>query len=152
VRTAFIVGFPGETVEQFEHLLSFVDEAGFDYGGGFVYSPEEGTSAAVLQPRVRRSVALERLNRLSALLGERSERGHQSAVGSRVEVMIDSLDPEDAGEGATAVGRTAGQAPEVDGVTYVEGDLPQNIAPGDVVTATVSAAMGYDFAGTYDAS
>jgi ribosomal protein S12 methylthiotransferase len=152
VRTAFIVGFPGETVEQFEHLLSFVDEAGFDYGGGFVYSPEEGTSAAALQPRVRRSIALERLNRLSALLGERAERGHQSTVGSRVEVMIDSLDSEDAGEGATAVGRTAGQAPEVDGVTYIEGDLPQDIAPGDVVTVTVSAAMGYDLAGTYDAS
>ena len=152
VRTAFIVGFPGETVEQFEHLLDFVDEARFDYGGGFVYSPEEGTSAAVLQPRVRRSVALERLNRLSALLGERAECGHQSVVGSRVKVMIDSLDPEDAGEGATAVGRTAGQAPEVDGVTYVEGHLPGDVAPGDVVTVRVSAAMGYDLAGTYDAS
>jgi len=152
VRSAFIVGFPGETDEQFEHLLDFVDEAGFDYGGGFVYSPEEETSAALLQPHVRRSVALERLNRLSALLGERAERGHQSAVGSRVEVMIDSLDAEDAGEGATAVGRTCGQAPEVDGVTYIEGDLPESIAPGDVVTVRVSAAMGYDLAGTYDAS
>ena len=66
--------------------------------------------------------------------------------------MIDSVDPEEAGEGMAAVGRTAGQAPEVDGVTYVEGELPEGTVPGDVVTVTVSAAVGYDLVGACDAS
>lgn len=152
VRSAFVVGFPGETEEHFEHLLGFVEEAGFDYAGGFVYSPEEGTAAAALRPRIRPAVARERLNRLNALLQERSEQEHQRMVGAQVEVMIDSLDAEEAGEGATAVGRTAGQAPEVDGVTYVEGDLPEGTVPGDVLNVTVSVAPGHDLVGTCHAS
>jgi len=152
VRSTFIVGFPGETDEEFERLLAFVDKAGFDYAGGFVYSPEEGTSAAAFRPRVRLPVARDRLNRLSAVLAARAENEHQRLVGSRVAVMIDSVDPEEAGEGIMAVGRTAGQAPEVDGVTYVEGDLPEGTEPGDVVTMTVSAAVGYDLVGMCDAT
>ena len=152
VRSAFITGFPGETAEHFEHLLDFVDASGFDYAGGFVYSPEEATAAAGLKHRVRRSVARERLNRLNALLGACAEREHQRLVGSSVEVMIDSLDPEDTGEGVAAVGRTGGQAPEVDGVTYVEGDLPEDLAPGDILMVRVEAALGYDLVGSCDAS
>jgi len=147
VRSAFIVGFPGEREEHFEHLLSFVEKAGFDYGGGFVYSPEEGTAAAKLRPRVRPAVARGRLNRLAALLETRSEYEHRRMVGSRVEVMVDSLDVDHVVEGAVAVGRTAGQAPEVDGVTYVEGYLPEGTKPGDVIEVTVSATVGYDFFG-----
>jgi ribosomal protein S12 methylthiotransferase len=152
VRSAFIVGFPGETDDQFEHLLAFVEEAGFDHAGGFVYSPEEGTSASVLKPRVRRLVAQDRLNRLTAQLGVRAESVHQGLVGSQVTVMIDSRDPEETGEGMAAVGRTSGQAPEVDGVTYIEGDLPEEIGLGDVVKVTVGAVLGYDLVGRFDAS
>jgi ribosomal protein S12 methylthiotransferase len=152
VRSTFIVGFPGETDDQFEHLLAFVDDAGFDHAGGFVYSPEEGTSASALKPRVRRLAAQDRLNRLTAQLGARAESVHQGLVGSGVTVMIDSRDPEETGEGMAAVGRTSGQAPEVDGVTYVEGDLPEEIGPGDVVTVTVGAVLGYDLVGRFDAS
>jgi len=93
-------------------------------------------------------VARGRLNRLAALLETRSEYEHRSMVGSRVEVMVDSLDVDDVVEGAVAVGRTAGQAPEVDGVTYVEGYLPEGTKPGDVIEVTVSATVGYDFFGT----
>jgi ribosomal protein S12 methylthiotransferase len=152
IRSAFVVGFPGETEEQFEHLLAFADEAGFDHAGGFIYSPEEGTSAASLRRRVGGQVARGRLNRLNALLAARAEGEHQGLIGSRLDVMIDSLDPEEAGEGMVTVGRTGGQAPEVDGVTYVEGELPEGIAPGDLVTVTVSDALGYDLIGTCDAS
>jgi ribosomal protein S12 methylthiotransferase len=152
VRSTFIVGFPGETEAQFEELLSFVDEAGFDHAGGFVYSPEEGTVAAGLRPRVRASVARDRLARLTSLLEARAESGHRRLVGSRIPVMIDTLDPEETGEGNTALGRTEGQAPEVDGVTHLEGDLPEGARPGDVVPVVVSAALGYDLVGTYDAS
>jgi ribosomal protein S12 methylthiotransferase len=152
VRSTFIVGFPGETDDQFEHLLAFVDEAGFDHAGGFVYSPEEGTSASALKPRVRSRVAQDRLNRLTGHLGARAESVHQGLVGSQVTVMIDSRDPEETGEGMAAVGRTSGQAPEVDGVTYIEGDLPEEIGLGDVVTVTVGAVLGYDLVGRLDAS
>lgn len=150
VRSTFIVGFPGETAGQFEALLDFVGDAGFDHAGGFVYSPEEGTTAAGLKPPVRRSVARERLNRLTDLLGARAELRHRRLIDSRVEVMLDSRDPEDLDEGVAAVGRTAGQAPEVDGVTYVEGDLPDRFGPGDIVRVKVTDAMGYDLVGTYD--
>lgn len=150
VRSSFIVGYPGETEEHFEHLLDFVKHAGFDYAGGFVYSPEEGTAAEKLRPRVRRSMALDRLNRLNGLLQAGAEEKHQAFVGTETEVMIDSLDPEDTGEGVVAVGRTAGQAPEVDGVTYIEGGIPRGSVVGDMVRVTVSAAVGYDLVGVCD--
>ncbi len=152
LRSAFIVGFPGEREADFEELMHFVEAAEFDYAGGFIYSPEEGTAAAELKPRVRGVVARDRLNRLNALLACSSESKHQALVGSRVEVLIDSVDPEDVEPGVAAVGRTEGQAPEVDGVTYVEGTLPAGTEAGDVVTVTVSAAAGYDLIGTYYAS
>ncbi len=152
VRSTFIVGFPGETEDQFEVLLNFVGQAGFDHGGGFIYSPEEGTPAVTLRPWVRSAVARRRLNRLTALLLGCAEDRLGRLVGSRVTVMVDALDPEDAGEGISAVGRTEGQAPEVDGVTYIEGDLPEGTGPGDEVGVTVCAVVGYDLIGTVDAS
>ena len=150
VRSTFIVGFPGETAKQFETLLAFVSAAGFDHAGGFVYSPEEGTSAAKLGSRVRRSIARERLNRLTDLLGSQAELRHRGLVGSRVDVMMDSRDSEELDEGVAALGRTAGQAPEVDGVTYIEGELPQSLRLGDIVTVRLTNAMGYDLVASYD--
>jgi ribosomal protein S12 methylthiotransferase len=152
LRSAFIVGFPGESEQQFEELLAFVEDAAFDYAGGFVYSPEEGTAAAELRPHVRKGVARDRLNRLNALLACCTEQKHQALVGSQVAVMIDSLDPDDVKEGVAAVGRTEGQAPEVDGVTYIEGRLPLGAEVGDIVMVSVTAAAGYDLVGTCDAS
>ena len=97
-------------------------------------------------------MAVGRLNRLSRLLEACAERKHQAAVGSTVEVLVDSLEPEDAAGEVVAVGRTAGQAPEVDGVTYIEGEIPQGTEIGDIVRVTVSAAVGYDLVGVCDAS
>jgi len=152
IRSTFIVGFPGETEKHFERLLEFVEKARFDHAGGFVYSPEEGTRAASLMPGVAQSVAEDRLNRLNALLAGRAECEHERLVGRRLGVMIDSVDPDEAGIGMAAVGRTAGQAPEVDGVTYVEGGLPEGSGPGDVVSVIVNAAVGYDLVGACSAS
>lgn len=144
VRSTFIVGFPGEQEKHFQHLLEFVEEAVFAYAGGFVYSPQEGTAAAELRPRVHSTTAIARLNRLNALLADCSSRFHQSLVGSRVRVMVDSLDPEELVEGTIAVGRTMGQAPEVDGVTYLEGGLPEGVKVGETVEAIVTEVWGYD--------
>jgi ribosomal protein S12 methylthiotransferase len=148
LRSAFIVGFPGETETHFEHLLDFVREAEFDYAGGFIYSPEEGTAAARLRPRVPRRVARERLNLLNRVLGEVAERVHARRIGSTVDVMIDAVGGDDPGEGPEAIGRTKGQAPEVDGVVHVEGPLPDGTSVGDVIRVTIDAAVGYDFIGT----
>ena len=151
VRSAFIVGFPGETDLQFEHLLAFVREAEFDYAGGFVYSPEEGTPAARLKPQVPKRVARERLNRLNQVLAEVAEAIHGRQVGTTVDVMIDAMGGDEQGEGPEAVGRTRGQAPEVDGVVHIEGTLPDGVNVGDVIKVTIDAAIGYDFVGTCDA-
>ncbi len=148
VRSTFIVGFPGETEEQFEELLEFVNEAAFDYAGAFIYSPEEGTAAAGLRPRVSKRIAMDRLNRLNAALVSRSESEHMRLVGSVVEVMIDSLDVEDLGGSVSAIARTAGQAPEVDGVTYIEGKIPEGLGPGDLVEVTIVGAAGFDLIGS----
>ena len=150
LRSAFIVGFPGETEACFEHLLDFVREAEFDYAGGFIYSPEEGTAAAGLRPRVPRRIARERLNRLNQVLGEVTERVHARRVGSSVDVMIDMLGGEDPCDAPEAVGRTKGQAPEVDGVVHVEGALPGGTRVGDVITVTIEAAVGYDLIAVCD--
>ena len=162
VRSTFIVGFPGETEQQFQALLEFVDEAGFDHAGGFIYSPEEGTEGALLRPRVSRRIALDRLNHLTALLAARAEEERGRSVGSRVEVMVDEVrlgvvDPtedeaREEDDETVAVGRTEGQAPEIDGVTYIEGSLPPHMQPGDVVSVMVTDAVGYDLIGRVDAS
>jgi len=151
VRSTFIVGFPGETEEHFEHLLAFADEAGFDHAGGFVYSPEGGTPAAGLRPRVRRAVARDRLNRLNAVLAARAEEVHRRMLGARVDVLVDLVEAGEQGEDV-AVGRTCGQAPDVDGVTYVEGALPPGVQAGDLVEAVMTAAVGFDMVGIVDAS
>jgi ribosomal protein S12 methylthiotransferase len=147
LRSAFIVGFPGETEDHFEHLLEFVAAAEFDYAGGFIYSPEEGTQAARLGPRVPRSVARERLNRLNNVLAQTAERAHAQHAGSAVEVMVDSIGDDGLGYGAQAMGRTGSQAPEVDGVVYIEGGLPEGTRVGDVITVMISASVGYDYVG-----
>jgi ribosomal protein S12 methylthiotransferase len=148
LRSAFIVGFPGESEAHFEHLLDFVREAEFDYAGGFIYSPEEGTPAARLKPGVARRVATERLNRLDRVLGEVAELVHARQVGWAVDVMIDAIGGEEACDEPEAVGRTRGQAPEVDGVVHIEGRLPEGARVGDVIRVTLDAAVGYDFIGT----
>ncbi len=153
VRSTFIVGFPGETEEHFQQLLDFVDDMGFDHAGGFVYSPEEGTVGATLRPRVRKRVAIERLNRLTELLALRAQDVHGRLLGKSLPVMIDALGPfgDDEGEsGVAAVGRTEGQAPDVDGVTYIEGALPEGVRPGDVVSVTMTDAVGHDMIGRCD--
>ena len=152
VRSAFIVGFPGETEAHFEHLLEFVREAEFDYAGGFIYSPEDGTRAARLRPVVPKRVARERLNRLNQVLAEVAEGSHARQVGSTVDVMIDAIGGDDQVEGPEAVGRTKGQAPEVDGVVHIEGPLPDGARVGDVIKVTIDAAIGYDLVGTCDCS
>jgi ribosomal protein S12 methylthiotransferase len=131
-RSNFIVGYPGETEEDHDALLAFVDEAQLDWCGFFAFSEEQGTFAAGLEAKIDRSLIDERL----AELRERQETitwaRRDELVGSRVEVLVDE----------PGVGRSHREAPEIDGVIMV----PKTLEPGAFASLTVTAALGPDLA------
>lgn len=139
LRTTCLVGFPGETDEAFEHLLSYVREAEFDQLGVFCFSPEEGTAAAKMEGAVPPDVARRRRARLMRAQKKVVETKLAKLVGEKIEVML--VAP--AGEKGQWRARARFQAPDVDGETLVSG-APRSARPGDVLSATVLAASGYD--------
>ncbi len=144
LRTTFIVGFPGETEEQFEHLLAFVELQRFDHVGVFTFSPEEGTAAASLSDPVPPEVAVARRDRLMALQQPIAAARNALAVGRIVDVLIEQENPS-SGE---MLGRSARFAPEVDGVVTVHpGRGGLCAAPGTMVPVRITAADTYDLIG-----
>jgi ribosomal protein S12 methylthiotransferase len=144
LRTTFIVGFPGETEEHFQHLLQFVAEQRFDHVGVFTFSPEEGTAAASLPDPVPAEVAQERRDRLMALQQPIAAARNQAWVGRVVDVLIEQENPA-TGE---MIGRCARFAPEVDGeVRIVPGPGGLCAAPGTLVPVRITAADVYDLQG-----
>lgn len=138
IRSTFIVGFPGETDEQFEGLLDFLREAKLDRVGCFAYSTIEGAAANAFPNQVPEEVKEERRARLMALQAEISAERLARRVGRVERVLID--EPED--EDGVAVGRTASEAPEVDGVVYVTTKRP--VIPGDFVDARIVRTEEHD--------
>jgi ribosomal protein S12 methylthiotransferase len=134
LRTTFIVGFPGETEEDFAQLLDFVAESRFDRVGIFRYSDEDGTAAAALDGKVPRSVARERYRRLAKLQGGIQAEKLGGLVGSEAQVLVDTA----IGAGR-ARGRLASQAPEIDGVVFLRGS---GLAPGQLVPARITGVRG----------
>ncbi|GAB4263280.1 MAG: 30S ribosomal protein S12 methylthiotransferase RimO [Deferrisomatales bacterium] len=139
LRTTAIVGFPGETEAEFETLLEFVRRVRFHHLGAFLYSPEEGTPAERLRPRVPGRVAMERWEHLLDVQAEISAQRNREWLGRRVQVLVEGVDEEDA-----VVGRTYGQAPEVDGTTRLLRLPPGGAAIGAFVEARVVGASEYD--------
>jgi ribosomal protein S12 methylthiotransferase len=142
IRTTCLVGFPGETDEEFRELLRFLEEAQFDRLGAFAYSPQEGTRATQFEDDVPDGVKRERLEELleiqRAISGERLAR----FVGREAEVLVDRVaDPDESG--ATHVGRVKWQADDVDGVTYVTSG--GWATPGSIIQARITASEDYDF-------
>jgi len=142
IRTTCLVGFPGETEEDFRALVAFLEEAQFDRMGAFAYSPQDGTRAMQYENDVEEIVKQDRLAEVvevqRAISAERLER----FVGREVDVLVDRVtDPDE--NGATQVGRVQWQADDVDGVTYLErGGWAQ---PGGFVRARITASEDYDF-------
>ncbi|MEN8184104.1 MAG: 30S ribosomal protein S12 methylthiotransferase RimO [Myxococcota bacterium] len=134
LRTTFIVGFPGETEEDFEELLDFVRDARFDRLGVFRYSDEEGTAAYAFEEKVPRAVARERYRRLTDLQHGIMRETLEGLVGSEARVLVD-----EAGPGGVR-GRLSSQAPEIDGVVFLKGDA----APGDLVPARITGVREVD--------
>jgi ribosomal protein S12 methylthiotransferase len=139
LRTTFIVGFPGETDEHFEHLLQFVQRHEFDHVGVFTFSPEEGTPACNLPNQLPQAVMDKRRDALMALQQPISLKKNQAEIGQVVDVLIEQEHPE-TGE---LVGRSARFAPEVDGLVYVRGSAPL----GSLVPVAIADADIYDLYG-----
>lgn len=138
VRSTFIVGFPGETDEEFEELLDFVAAAGLAAAGVFVFDPQEGTAAAGLPGAVDAEVAFARAARLGAAIDEQAALFWQALEGHRLEVLVERGSRRADGEG---VGRCALQAPDIDGRVLLSGAPTRR---GEVVECTVVGAAGYD--------
>lgn len=136
LRSTFIVGFPGETEEEFQMLLDFIDKAELDRVGCFKYSPVEGAKANELPDLVPEEVQEERFQRFMELQQQVSIRKLARKVGKEMLVLIDEVDE----EGAT--GRSAADAPEIDGLVYLNGET--GLKPGDMVKVRIDEADEYD--------
>lgn len=144
LRSTFIVGFPGETEDDVDELVEFVAEAGFDHAGVFAYSPEEGTKAALLPGQVAPEIVAERVTRVGQALIDSGEAAAAGRVGTHVRVLVESLSAEEGPEGTWGAGRTCGQAPDIDGVTFLTGPLPTEAQTGELVDGVVEEAAGHD--------
>ena len=141
LRTTLITGFPGETKEQHEELMEFVDEMEFDRLGVFTYSPEEDTPAAVMPGQIDEAVKEERQAELMELQQEIAFDTAESMVGKEVLVMIEG---KVADENAY-VGRTYRDAPNVDGLIFINTD--EELLSGDFARVKVTGALDYDLIG-----
>ncbi len=140
-RTAFIVGFPGETDAMYENLTRFVTEQEFDRVAVFGYSDEEGTPAVAFDDKVDASVIAERRTALLALQDDIAQAKGRDLIGSTREVLVDGPSEE---HELVLEGRHEGQAPEIDGVVYLN---ETEAEPGDVITVQLTDAVGYDLVG-----
>ena len=141
LRTTFIVGFPGETDQDFAELSTFVRDVGFDHVGVFAYSHEEGTRAHSLADTVPEPIKQQRRQRLMALQKRIVARRQRERLGQTAPMLIDGPSPEHA---LVVQARLEGQAPGIDSVVYLtECDLSA-AAAGRLITATIVGAHGYD--------
>jgi ribosomal protein S12 methylthiotransferase len=140
LRSTFIVGFPGETEEEFSELLAFLEEAEIDRAGCFKYEPVRGAPANDLGSPVADELKEERYHRFMQAQQAISARKLKRKVGTREQVMIDKV------EKGAAVGRTRGDAPEIDGSVYVSARRPLRV--GEIVSVKIERADAYDLHGT----
>jgi ribosomal protein S12 methylthiotransferase len=137
IRTTFLVGYPGETDEEYQALYDFVNEIRFDRAGAFQFSFESGTTSAPLGDPVPASVKQERYDRLMELQQNISLQVNQSYVGKTLDVLIEGFD------NGISVGRSYRDAPEIDGYVIVEGKAKV----GEIVPVRIGGAMAYDLTG-----
>ncbi len=139
LRTTLMVGFPGETDEQFENMRQFIVDHPFDRIGTFAFSPEDGTKAADMPDQVDESVKLHRLKALMETQQAISKQRNQRRVGSTVEVLIEGY------ENGRAFGRSYAEAPDVDGRVYLETGTALPV--GSYIRVKLTGALEYDMIG-----
>ena len=139
LRSTFIVGFPGETEEEFEELLDFLEEAQLDRVGAFMYSPVDGAVANELPDHIPPAVQEERLGRLMQLQAEISAGRLKLKVGKTLQVLVDEVDEEG------AIARSWADAPEIDGMVYINDG--QELEVGQVVNVQITHSDEHDLWG-----
>ena len=142
LRSTFIVGFPGETEEDFQLLLDFLKEAQLDRVGCFKFSPVEGAPATEMADQVPEDVKEERFHRFMQLQQEISANRLKQKIGKTLDVLVDEIDEEG------IVGRSKADAPEVDGLVYVDNLSGINVKVGDVIKVTITNSDEYDLWGS----
>lgn len=141
LRTTLITGFPGETKEEHQELLDFVDSMEFDRLGVFTYSPEENTAAARMEGQIEEAVKESRQEELMALQQEIAFEKAEETEGTKLFALIEGFLPED----NIYIGRTYKDAPNVDGYIFVQAD--RELLSGEIVPVYVTEAKGYDLIG-----
>lgn len=136
LRSTFIAGFPGETEDDFKHLLDFIAEAQLDRVGCFAYSPVEGAVANQLGEQVPEEIKQERLARFMALQAEISASKLAKKIGQTMQVMVDEVDDEG------VIARSQADAPEIDGLVFVDSD--KQYAPGSFIKVKITDASEHD--------
>ncbi|TNJ34956.1 30S ribosomal protein S12 methylthiotransferase RimO [Arenimonas terrae] len=141
IRSTFIVGFPGETDEDFEQLLSFLDQAELDRVGAFAYSPVDGATANALPDAVPEEVKQERLARFMELQAQISTEKLERKIGSVQTVLVDAID------GELAIGRSKADAPEIDGLVQIQDGAAAGLKPGDFCEVRIMGSDEHDLFG-----
>ena len=142
LRSTFIVGFPGETEEDFQMLLDFLKEAQLDRVGCFKFSPVEGAPATEIADQVPEDVKEERFHRFMQLQQEISAERLKQKIGQTLDVIVDEIDDEG------IIGRTKADAPEVDGLVYIENLSGAPVKVGEFIKVTITHSDEYDLWGT----
>ena len=142
LRSTFIVGFPGETEEDFQMLLDFLKEAQLDRVGCFKFSPVEGAPATEMADQVPEEVKEERFHRFMQLQQEISAERLKQKIGQTLDVIVDEIDDEG------IIGRTKSDAPEVDGLVYIENLSGTPVKVGEFIKVTITHSDEYDLWGT----
>ena len=140
LRSTFIVGYPGETEQDFELLLDFLEKAQLDRVGCFPYSPVEGAAANQLADQIPEAIKQERFHRFMQLQQRISTQKLQNKIGKTLSVLIDEVDEEG------AIGRSMADAPEIDGVVYLNEE--KTVKVGDIVQVNIEHSDEYDLWGT----
>ncbi len=138
LRTTLIVGFPGETIKDFNDLLSFVKEVKFDRLGVFKYSKEEGTKAALMKNQISPEIKEKRYNKIMEIQQKISYNKNKKLINQTVDVIVDEKIEDE------YIGRTIYDSPEIDNTVYLKG---KNINIGDIVNVKITDCLEYDLMG-----
>ena len=141
LRSTVIVGFPGETEEDFESLCEFIKEAEFDRLGAFPYSPEEGTPAATFEDQIDEQTKLDRADIVMQTQYSIMEKKNEEMIGKTIRVLVEDFDP----VSEMHFGRGDADAPEIDGKIYFS--ARRRIAPGSIVSVKIEDTLDYDLCG-----
>ena len=141
VRTSLIVGYPGETEDEFEHLYNFVKDVKFDRMGVFEYSREKGTYSDKLKPQITKKVKKQRLDRLMRLQQEISLKNNKKYIGKELKCIVEGFTDD-----GVIILRSEHDAPEIDGLVYAKAN--RQVVPGDIEEVRIEKADEYDLFGT----